>query len=390
MSALTFSQPQCDVLVIGAGPAGALASFLFARAGLNVLVVDCKTFPRDKVCGGCLNSTAVSHLNEAGLDDFRDFIPSVPLMRMEFLHRRQLLQLPYANSHTVSRTELDQWLIQTAVRQGATFVSGCTATLTPCDNQSKTSNYRLVQLSTTSAQQTIEAKVVVVADGLQRPSLRDCCDEFPSRVAPQSWIGISTTIPPIPDWLNPGTLRMAIGKHGYVGTVALEDQSIHLAAALSPRLLHNRGAAAEAVRSLYESTSINPPDSLCDSKWQGTTALTRRSLRTAGHRTFLIGDALGYVEPFTGEGMAWAFRSALQVARLVIRGVTVWSPQLAETWQKNCVRQATRQQFWCRSLATAVHRPWVVSSCLTIAHCFPAIPRLITSQISRPVSGGKS
>jgi flavin-dependent dehydrogenase len=44
--------------------------------------------------------------------------------------------------------------------------------------------------------------------------------------------------------------------------------------------------------------------------WLGTLPLTRRTPRPAGHRVLVVGDAAGYVEPFTGEGMAWALATA--------------------------------------------------------------------------------
>src|SRR3954467_7857868 len=51
-----------DAIVIGAGPAGALAARQLARAGLQTLLIDAKHFPREKVCGGYLNSRAMNTL----------------------------------------------------------------------------------------------------------------------------------------------------------------------------------------------------------------------------------------------------------------------------------------------------------------------------------------
>src|SRR4051812_5069596 len=51
-----------DLIVIGAGPAGAISAMLAARSGFATLLVDRKRFPRAKVCGGCLNASAVGIL----------------------------------------------------------------------------------------------------------------------------------------------------------------------------------------------------------------------------------------------------------------------------------------------------------------------------------------
>ena len=56
-----------DVIVIGAGPAGALAARELARRQLKILLVDRKAFPRTKVCGSCISLRALSLLDHAGL-----------------------------------------------------------------------------------------------------------------------------------------------------------------------------------------------------------------------------------------------------------------------------------------------------------------------------------
>jgi len=58
-----------DVVVVGAGPAGAVTAFTAARRGLEVLLLDRAVFPRFKVCGCCLNARALNTLERVGLAD---------------------------------------------------------------------------------------------------------------------------------------------------------------------------------------------------------------------------------------------------------------------------------------------------------------------------------
>lgn len=58
-----------DVLVIGAGPAGAAAGYWLAKEGLDVVMIDKRVFPRDKTCGDGLTPRAVKQINDMGLGD---------------------------------------------------------------------------------------------------------------------------------------------------------------------------------------------------------------------------------------------------------------------------------------------------------------------------------
>ena len=99
---------------------------------------------------------------------------------------------------------------------------------------------------------------------------------------------------------------MAVGKGGYVGLVRVEDGGLNAAAAFERRFLRVCGGPAGAASRILSGSGFPAVSAFGEAEWRGTVALTRTTRPVAADRVFLIGDATGYVEPFTGEGMAWA------------------------------------------------------------------------------------
>ena len=64
---IALEDSEWDLIILGAGVAGAAAAILAARSGFRTLLVDAKSFPREKVCGGCLNRRAQAALERLGV-----------------------------------------------------------------------------------------------------------------------------------------------------------------------------------------------------------------------------------------------------------------------------------------------------------------------------------
>ena len=105
---------------------------------------------------------------------------------------------------------------------------------------------------------------------------------------------------------EPQTVYMACAAEGYVGQVVVEDGRMDMAAALDPLAVKAAGGPGELATKIIDQAGFPPVPDLARLPWKGTPHLTRQSPRLGGERLFVLGDAAGYVEPFTGEGMAWA------------------------------------------------------------------------------------
>ena len=105
-----------DAVVVGAGPAGALAARESARRGLRVLLVDREAFPRWKVCGCCLSGRALGTLAGVGLADLPHRHGALPLreVRLAARHRDAVVALP--DGVALSRQTLDAALVEAGIR----------------------------------------------------------------------------------------------------------------------------------------------------------------------------------------------------------------------------------------------------------------------------------
>ena len=112
-----------DVLVVGAGPAGAVAAREVARAGARALLVDRAAFPRPKVCGACLNLRAIDSLDRLGLAERVAALGPRPLRRVRLAAGGAEAALALPGGCSLSRERFDEALAQAAVEAGAPILT---------------------------------------------------------------------------------------------------------------------------------------------------------------------------------------------------------------------------------------------------------------------------
>lgn len=356
-----------DAVVIGAGPAGAVAARELARGGAAVLLCDRAHFPRPKVCGCCVNGSAVGTLARLGLSHV--LARAVPLRAVRLARGARAATVPLPAGVALSREALDAALVDEAVRAGATFRPGTAAKLGAAGEV-------LV------GDDRVRAGVAVVATGLIGTGGEP---EAGAR------IGAGTPVPAeaVPAFYAPGTIFMATGRGGYVGLVRVEDGRLDVAAAFDAPFVRASGGLGPAAEAVLRETGWPVPANLAGLPWKGTPALTRRARQLAGERWFAVGDAAGYVEPFTGEGMAWAVAGAAALAPVALRAARHWHPGLAREWAAEHRRAVGARQRACRVVARVLRSPALTGLAVRALGAVPALARPVVSRLNRsPLPGG--
>lgn len=367
-----------DAVVLGAGPAGALVARQLALAGAEVLLVDRKRFPRPKICGGCLNGQALAVLRSVGLGRLVDDLGAIEPSGFEVHYRGRVARFPMSDERVVSRLRFDAALVSEAVAAGARLVQDAQAAVASADAAA-----RHVRLTRGGESVVAPGRVVIVAAGLGNTCL-DREPNFVTRVARQSRIGIGCTIDPCPDAYRGPSITMAVGCEGYLGLVCDENGRLNAAAALGREAVRRRGSPAQAAVALLAEAGCPPVPAFLDVPWIGTPGLTRATRPIAGNRLLLIGDATGYVEPFTGQGMAWALVSAQAAAPLALRARAAleWDPAIAHDWSRTHARLVGGRRRICQGLAAASRRPWLARLVFAAAARAPVIAQVMMYRIN--------
>jgi flavin-dependent dehydrogenase len=159
-----------DVLVVGAGPAGSAAAAWTSRLGMDTVLVDAATFPRDKTCGDGLTPRAIAELDRLDLGDWvRGHTLNRGLRAAGF---GQELLLPWPggslpdHGSAVPRTELDARIRQRALDAGARGVDGAKAVDVVRDADGSVTG---IVVEVAGTKHTIGCRRLVVADGVRSP-----------------------------------------------------------------------------------------------------------------------------------------------------------------------------------------------------------------------------
>ena len=370
-----------DVAIVGGGPAGSSCAVFCALAGLRTLVLEREKFPREKVCGDCLNPSCWPVLERLSLAQRVRDLPHSKLASVEFIAingRKVVVDLPTGDDCelSVKRSLFDDLLLRRARELRAHVREGTTVTALNCSHgpvarpgrdapqrRGYSGDWRIE----TATGESFFARTLVGADG-RNSTVARLCNLLPrharERVALQAHI-------PLPRNFGRRVVLQFLPE-GYSGQAPVNETELNLCLVGTPPTISRLRRWAERY---FEITSDQP--------WRTITPLTRSPVSCAHENLFFLGDAARVVEPFTGEGIYYAIRSG-ELAAIAISKTTRGEDQQAtlREFARACA-EMYRGRLWINRLArAAVLSPRIASLLLRFGPLNPAIMRLMTKKIA--------
>lgn len=372
-----LTAPSYRILIIGGGPAGSAGALRLRQHQLEVHVVEKAELPRPKVCGCCLGPGGLHALQLLGL---RQRIASAGLQLHRWLGalEKRLIRVELPAGLAISRERLDWEMLSAAQRHGAKVQQACQGRIQHEDADGVT-----VELRDRQGSRTESFSHVIVAGGLNVGGVQEV---LPWTDPPQGPFGVSFTLPDGVE-VPQGTIAMACADDGYVGMVRLEDGRLNVAAALRrPRRSGSNGKPIQRVADIVSASPLGPMP-LQEASAVLTTPPLRRCRLAGRRRVLAVGDAAGYVEPFTGEGMTWAMQSAVAAADVI--ATAGGDPSTAgDRWRRESQRLLGQRKRHCRWLTGALRSKTVRHVSGLLLSRFPSLGQPIVRSLSGPTPRG--
>ena len=333
---------EADVIVVGAGPAGSTTAYYLANAGLDVLLLEKSHFPREKVCGDGLTPRAVKALVAMGVPISADdgWLPNKGL---RVVGAGMRLELPWPDLTSYpgyglvrTRLDFDQRLAQRAIRAGAKLIEGVNVTGPVIDQRTgritgvtaRPTGGKRADSSDAGAERVYRGRLVIAADGNSSRlsvsmGLRKR-DDRPIGVAVrayytsprheddylESWLDLWDGDRQLPGYgwifgMGDGTSNVGLGLLNT--SAAFGNTDYHA-------LLHRWLAGMPPEWGFTEDNRVGPVRGAALPM-----AFNRTPHYTRG--LVLVGDAAGMVNPFNGEGIAYAMESGELAARIVTQAL---------------------------------------------------------------------
>ena len=325
---------EADVIVVGAGPSGATTAFYLAQSGLDVLLLEKSRFPREKVCGDGLTPRAVKTLVSMGIS-VSEQDGWVRNKGLRVIGAGKRLELPWPELASYpgyglvrTRLDLDETLARRAQQAGARLLEGVTVTGPVLDERSGRITGVVAKAADGGADRSYRARVVVAADGnSSRLSVAMALrkrDDRPLGVAVRTYYQTPRHDDDyLESWLDLWDGDRLLPGYGWIFGMGDGTSNVGLG------LLNTSAAFGHTdYHALLRKWLEGMPAEWGFTEENRTQPIRGAALPMGFNRTphyhqglLLVGDAGGMVNPFNGEGIAYAMESGEILARTIVQAL---------------------------------------------------------------------
>jgi flavin-dependent dehydrogenase len=357
-----------DAVVVGGGPAGLAFAAAASARGLDVTLLEARSLPVDKACGEGLLPPALRALEALGAD--RHLPPGEGARFRELRWVEEdgtvaALALPAPGGLGLRRTALSAALLARARETGAEIVTGAPVTAHAREGD---------RVVVSAGDLRLEARLLVAADGLGSPVRRRAGLDRP----------------------RPGPIRFGVRRHYRIAPWA-EAVEVHFGRGVEayvtpagPRrvgvaFLYERGGEArhDALLARFPALAARLGDAEPETVARGAGPFGRAATAVVDDRLALLGDAAGYLDAVTGEGLSIALAGAIELAELLPQVLARGASRAAlAPWERAWEKRFRPYLRWTRLVLALTRRPALRRRLVAAAAARPApFERLVAAAV---------
>lgn len=374
-----------DVAIVGGGPAGCAAAIRLAVAGLKVVLVEQKRFPREKLCGEFISPECLIHFKELGVLLEMSTAGGADLRETIFFSRSgksvTIDSRWFGNADSLalglSRAEMDSMLLKRSRAQGADVREETTATGLVFERD-RVVGIKLRDKSGIGSQ--VNSKIVIDATGRSR-SLARRLDQKGRAKAPADFVAFKAHLRGAD--LMPAACEIYVYKGGYGGCNSVEGELYNLCFIASAEQAKSMASDPERVMREVLFANSRASKALADveiaSEWLAVpiTRFGRGSLAPA-NGMLCIGDAAAFIDPFTGSGILLALESGKIAADLIARVFESEEIEsLAQKYSREYSKAFDSRLRFCSLLRQAAFMPLLAETTISILSLSSSIRRTV-------------